>query len=117
MCRFRSLCSLDLAGFSDRLLVVNDPKNPENNGKVFLFKYGVAIFRKIKDMMNPPPEFPEMTPVDPYDVIKGAHFRLRQIKEDGWPNFDKSSFDAPSSIGDDDLINEIEKQMHDLRII
>lgn len=101
--------------YISNILVVSDPKHPENNGKVFLFKYGKKIFDKITGMINP--EFEDITPLDPYDMEEGANFRLRQTKEDGWPNFDKSSFDPPSAIGDEDFIASVESQLHDLNAI
>ena len=67
--------------YISNILVVSDPKHPENNGKVFLFKYGKKIFDKLMGMINP--EFPDIQPLDPFDVDQGANFRLRQTKEDG----------------------------------
>lgn len=99
------------------ILVVNDPKHPENNGKVFLFKYGKKIFEKIKDMIDPPAEFADMQPIDPYDMEEGANFKLRQVKVDNFPNYDKSSFDAPSAIGDEEFIGQIEAQLFDLNAL
>jgi hypothetical protein len=103
--------------YISNILVVKDPKHPENEGKVFLYKYGKKIFEKIKDMIDPPAEFADMTPIDPYDIEEGANFKLRQIKYEGFPNYDKSSFDAPSSIGDEDFIAQVESQLHDLNEI
>lgn len=99
--------------YYSNILVINDPKHPENNGKVFIFKYGKKIFEKIKDSLVP--EFADMTSVDPFDLIEGADFKLRQVKgEGGWPNFDKSTFDSPSAIGDEERIVEIENQLYTL---
>jgi hypothetical protein len=84
------------------ILVINDPKHPENNGKVFLYRYGQKMFEKITDLLTP--SFADTISVDVVDFYDGANFKLRQVKADGYPNFDKSSFDAPSRIGDDILI-------------
>jgi hypothetical protein len=100
--------------YISNILVVNDSKHPENNGKVFLYKYGKKIFEKIKDQIAPPDEFPDMTPVDPFDMEEGANFKLRVVRVDNFPNYDKSSFDNPSSIGDEDRISEIEGQLFSL---
>jgi hypothetical protein len=100
--------------YISNILVVKDPKHPENEGKVFLFKYGKKIFEKIKDMIDPPAEFADMQPIDPYDMEEGANFKLRQVKVDNFPNYDKSSFDAPSAVGDEDYIASIEAQLIDL---
>jgi hypothetical protein len=100
--------------YISNVLVVNDPKHPENNGKVFLYKYGKKIFEKIKDLIDPPPEFADMASVDPYDMAEGANFKLRIVKVDNFPNYDKSSFDAPTAIGDEDRIAEVESQLFSL---
>ncbi len=57
--------------YVSNILVVNDPKHPENNGKVFLFRYGFTIAQKIKDMTDPPEEF-AMFSIDPWDMQTGA---------------------------------------------
>lgn len=82
------------------ILVVSDPKNPENESKVFLFKFGKKIFDKITLLMNP--EFAGDVPVNPFDLWKGANFKLRMRTVEGYPNYDQSVFDAPSAISDDD---------------
>ena len=103
--------------FISNILVANDPKHSENNNKVFLYKYGKKIFEKIKDMVDPPPEFADMASVDPFDMEEGANFKLRVCRVDGYPNYDKSSFDSPSSIGDAKQIEEIETQLLSLNEI
>lgn len=100
--------------YISNILVVKDPKHPENEGKVFLFKYGKKIFEKIKDMIDPPPEFADMQPVDPFDMENGANFKLRQVKVDNFPNYDKSEFANPAPIGNEDYIASIEEQLFDL---
>lgn len=92
--------------FYSNILVVDDPAKPENNGKVFYYRYGKKIFDMIQDMIKP--EFEEDTPVDVFDFWEGANFRLRVRKVSGYPNYDKSSFDKKTSaIADDD--EEIQK--------
>ena len=39
--------------FISNIYVITDQGNPENEGKVFLFRYGKKIFDKINDVMNP----------------------------------------------------------------
>lgn len=87
------------------ILVVSDPGNRENEGKVMLFKFGKKIFDKIKDLMNP--QFPDETPINPFDFWEGANFKLKICTVDKYRNFDKSEFDKPSPIADSD--EEIEK--------
>ena len=103
--------------YISNVLVVNDPKHPENNGKVFLYKYGKKIFEKIKDQIAPPDEFPDMAPVDPFDMEEGANFKLRIVRVDNFPNYDKSSFDNPTPVGDADRIAELEDQLFSLNDI
>jgi hypothetical protein len=103
--------------YISNILVVNDPKHSENNGKVFLYKYGKKIFEKIKDQIAPPDEFPDMAPVDPFDMEEGANFKLRVTRVDGFPNYDKSSFDNPSILGDEDRRAEIEGLLFSLEEI
>ena len=87
------------------ILVVSDPKHPENEGKVFLFKFGKKIFDKITLAMNP--EFEGDKPVNPFDLWKGANFKLRTRMVAGYLNYDQSAFDNPSALSDDD--GELEK--------
>ena len=62
------------------IMVVSDPKNPDNEGKVFLYKFGKKIFDKIMESMNP--EFEDETPVNPFDYWTGANFRLKVRKDE-----------------------------------
>jgi hypothetical protein len=85
------------------IYVVKDPANPDNDGKVFLFKFGKKIFEKLNDLMNP--EFEDETPVNPFDLWEGANFKLKIRKVEGYQNYDKSEFEsaAPLSKDEDDL--------------
>lgn len=100
--------------YVSNILVVNDPKHPEHNGKVFLYRYGKKIFEKIKDLVTPPPDFPDMVSIDPFDMFEGANFKLRVTRQDGFPNYDKSSFDNQSAVGDEDRCAMIEEQLYSL---
>ena len=93
--------------FVSNILVINDSGNPENNGKVFLYRYGVKIHNKIMDAMKP--EFADEEPIIPHDFWQGANFRLRQRKVAGYPNYDKSEFDSVSALyeGDEDKLKEV----------
>ena len=82
------------------IFVVSDPANPDNEGKVFLFKFGKKIFDLINDKMNP--EFDDETPVNPFDLWNGCNFRLRARKVAGFRNYDKSEFDSQTALADDD---------------
>jgi hypothetical protein len=80
--------------------VIKDGANPENDGKVFLYQFGKKIFDKLNDLMNP--QFEDETPVNPFDLWDGANFRLKIRQFEGYPNYDKSEFDSPSALSDDD---------------
>lgn len=87
------------------ILVVSDSKHPENNGKVFLYKFGPRIFQKLQGAISP--EFEDEKPLNPFNMWKGANFKLKARMLDGQRSYDKSEFESPSPIADDDA--EIEK--------
>ena len=82
------------------VLIVSDPKHPENEGQVKLFKFGKKIFDKITDKMQP--QFEDEKPVNPFDFWEGANFKLKIRKVDGFWNYDKSEFDSTKEIADND---------------
>jgi hypothetical protein len=86
--------------YYSNIYVVKDPVNPHNEGGVFLFKFGKKIFDKLTAAMQP--EFEDETPINPFDFWQGANFKLKIRKVDGYWNYDKSEFDAPASLLDDD---------------
>ena len=90
--------------YISNIYVVKDPANPQNENKVFLFKYGAKVFEKINNLMNP--EFEDQVAVNPFDLWEGANLRLRIKNKDGFRNYDDSSFDAPKAISDDDEVLE-----------
>lgn len=90
--------------YYSNIYVVKDPANPDNEGKVFLFKYGKKIFDKILNAMQP--EFEDETPINPFDFWVGANFKLKIVKKDGYWNYDKSEFDKISSLNEDDEVLE-----------
>ena len=99
--------------YFSNIYVVSDPKNPENEGKVFLFRFGKKIFDKCMEAMQP--AFEDETPVNPFDFWEGANFKLKIRKVDGYWNYDKSEFEAPSPLFDnDDAIEEVWKQQYAL---
>ena len=86
--------------------IISDPKHPENEGQVKLYKFGKKIFDKITEAMKP--EFEDETPINPFDFWEGANFKLKIRKVDGYWNYDKSEFDSPSAIApNDEAIEEI----------
>ena len=96
------------------ILVVSDPKHPENEGQVKLFKFGKKIFDKITEAMQP--AFEDEKPINPFDFWKGANFKLKLRKVDGYWNYDKSEFEGVSQIKEsDDDIKAIWEKQHALK--
>ena len=99
--------------YYSNIYVVKDPANPANEGRVFLFKYGKKIFDKIMASMQP--EFDDEEPINPFDFWKGANFKLKLVKKDGYWNYDKSEFASPSALlDDDDELEAIYKSLNNL---
>lgn len=101
--------------YVSNVLVISDPDNPQNEGKVFLYKFGKKIFDKIMDVMQP--QFADEDPVNPFDFWEGADFKLKIRKVEGWVNYDKSEFSSPSSLfdGDEGRLNEVYGQLYALQ--
>ena len=92
--------------YTSNVYIIKDPANPQNEGQVKLYRYGKKIFDKINDLMNP--EFEDESPVNPFDLWEGANFKMKIRKVEGYSNYDKSEFEAPSALlDDDDRLEEI----------
>jgi len=94
--------------YISNIQVINDSSNPDNNGKVFLYKFGKRIWDKINDLMNP--QFEDEKPVNPFDFWEGANFKLKIRKVEGYRNYDKSEFDSPEPLAEDERLETIWKQ-------
>ncbi len=103
--------------YISNILVVSDPKHPENEGKVFLYRYGKKIYDKIKDVMSPPEEFQDESPIDPFNFWTGLSFKLKIRKVEGYRNYDKSEFDKTTigPVGTDEEIEAILGKLHALK--
>ena len=101
--------------YVSNILVISDPSNPANEGKVMLFKFGKKIFDKIMDVMQP--QFQDEQPVNVFDFWGGANFKLKIRNVEGYRNYDKSEFDAPAALfkGDDKALEDIYKKLHALK--
>ena len=101
--------------YISNVYVVKDSANSENEGKVFLYKYGKKIFDKLNEAMQP--AFEDETPVNPFDFYEGANFRLKARNVEGYRNYDKSEFDSPVEFldGDDDALEEVWNQQYSLQ--
>jgi hypothetical protein len=97
------------------VLVISDAKRPQNEGKVFLYKFGKKIFDKIKEQLEP--QFADETPMNPFDFWKGANFKVKIRNVEGYRNYDKSEFESPAALfnGDDAQIEKVWKSAHSLK--
>jgi len=100
--------------YYSNIYVVRDPLHPENEGRVFLFKYGKKIYDKILAAMQP--EFEDETPINPFDFWKGADFKLKIKKVAGYWNYDSSEFASQSTLGgfDDDQLEGVYNKLYSL---
>jgi hypothetical protein len=102
--------------YYSNIYVVQDKANPENEGRVFLYKYGKKIFDKIMEAMQP--EFEDETPINPFDFWQGANFKLKIKKVAGYWNYDSSEFDRTSQLfEDDDAMEAVWEKQHSLEQI
>ena len=101
--------------FLSNIYIVKDPANPQNEGQVKLYRYGKKIFDKINEAMNP--AFEDEQAINPFDFWQGADFKLKIRKVEGYRNYDKSEFDAQSTLGglDDDELEAIWNQENSLQ--
>ena len=101
--------------YYSNIFVVKDQLHPENEGKTFLYKYGKKIHDKIASAMQP--QFEDETPINPFDLWKGANFKIKIQTIGGYWNYDKSEFDVPSTLGDfdDEKLEKIWKSQYSLK--
>lgn len=99
--------------YYSNIYVVSDPAHPENEGKVFIYKYGKKIFDKLMEAMQP--AFEDETPINPFDLWEGANFKLKIRKVDGYWNYDKSEFESSAALaGDDSALEAIYNKEYSL---
>lgn len=107
--------------YISNILVVKDPANPENEGKVFLYRYGKTIFDMIEERL---PELhkddagrdPDFLLFNPYNFWNGANFKLKaRIGTNKRRTYDKSEFMAPAPISDDTVIEGLWSKSHSLK--
>ena len=100
--------------YVSNVYVVSDPKNPDNEGKVFKYRFGKKIFEQLKEAISP--AFDDEAPINPFDLRgEGANFKIKIRKVDGYWNYDKSEFENPSPLFDDEnKLNEINNSTYSL---
>jgi hypothetical protein len=100
--------------FISNIYIIQDQNNPENNGKVKLFKYGKKIFEKLNEKMNP--SFQDEERMNPFDFWTGANFKLKIRNVEGYRNYDKSEFAQVGALFDNDEDMEtVWRQEHSLQ--
>jgi len=101
--------------YISNILVLEDPANPENKGKVFLYQYGTKIFQKIQSLAHP--EYQDEVAVDPFNFWTGADFKIKIRNVGGYVNYDRSEFAAPTPLlgGDDKKLEELWKKQYSLK--
>lgn len=103
--------------FVSNVLVVKNPSNPELEGTVMLYMYGQKIYDKIKDKMFPSDDVKALGEYDefvPFDLYEGANFKLVQVKQGDFPNYDKSEFGKQGAVGTEKQIEAIMEKVYDL---
>ena len=97
------------------VLIVSDPKNPENEGQIKLYKFGKKIFDKLTEAMNP--QFEDEKAINPFDFWEGANFKIKIRQVEGYRNYDKSEFESPSALfgGDDEKLETTWKKEYSLK--
>ena len=99
--------------YVSNIYVVSDPKNPDNEGKVFLYRYGKKIFEQLKEAISP--AFEDEKALNPFDVREGGNFKIKIRKVDGYWNYDKSEFDSTTMLFDDEnKLNEVYTSLYSL---
>ena len=100
--------------YISNVYIVKDPANPENEGKVKLFKFGKKVFDKLNEAMNP--QYEDESPMNPFDLWEGANFKIKIRQVEGYRNYDKSEFGEVEPLDeDDDLMEEIWSKCHSLQ--
>jgi len=101
--------------YISNVLIVSDPKNPENEGQIKLYKYGKKIFDKLTEAMNP--QFEDEKAINPFDFWDGANFKIKIRQVEGYRNYDKSEFESPSALfdGDDAKLEALWKKEYSLK--
>jgi hypothetical protein len=101
--------------YISNVLIVSDPKNPENEGQIKLYKFGKKIFDKLTEAMNP--QFEDEKAINPFDFWDGANFKIKIRQVEGYRNYDKSEFESSSALfdGDDAKLEALWKKEYSLK--
>jgi hypothetical protein len=95
--------------YISNIVVLKDPAHPENEGKVFLYRYGQKVMDMIQAQLFPD-ELSGKEPCDVFNPYTGANFLLKVVTvkegDNEWPNYDKSAFQTPGPFDKDESVME-----------
>jgi hypothetical protein len=105
------------------ILVIKDVNRPENEGKVFRWRFGRQIYNMINAQLFP--EFETDKPINVFDPIDGANFHFRVTSKTipdsvtgelrRVPNYENSKFASPSALCSLEDFDEIWMREHSLQ--
>ena len=106
--------------FIANILIINDVNKPENNGKVFLYKFGKGIYNMIESKVNPQDGLDEPSII--FDYETGENFKLVGSpasfatggKTIEYVDFKRSEFKGSSRLGTDDEITAADSGLHEM---
>jgi hypothetical protein len=103
--------------FISNVEIINDPAVPENNGQIFLYRFGKKIYEnKIKALMYPDETDPDEIAINPYDLLEGCNFKLKIKKVADFRNYDESSFSKQSAhVKSEEDLQRVLKGVHSLK--
>lgn len=102
--------------FICNILVVDDPSNPENNGKVFLFDFGKQIYNKIMSKLKPKTEHEKIVYV--HDFLEGCNLEIKiftkKTDNGNFPSYENSEWQAVSPLGDKETMKKVFNELKDI---
>ena len=100
--------------YISNVLIIKDPGNPSNNGKVMLLDYGYKISKMIEESLNGDPDS-EIESINIYHPLNGANLLIRHSKQGQQYVLDGTKFLTPSSICEDmEAFESILEKTYDL---
>lgn len=98
------------------ILVIEDLKNPSNNGQVKKFKMTPGLFKLVQEQLNPDENLGE-TGCNPFDLWEGKNLKIiaKYDEKKKMRSYASSKFEEVSSIGDDEYIAEVYDQVTGLK--
>jgi len=103
--------------YVSNIYMISDNGNHENDGKVFLYRYGKKIKTNKIDKIMFPPQGSTQKRENPFDIVNGRNFILEAIKQGDYPNYDASTWEMERSplTNSDEELNRIINSMYSLK--